>query len=95
MVSDRIYDDIPSQMKVLNMVIPIIRKEESKDQESIQSKSTPDSNIPAAAGDHKAARNRQDSICQRQTRNTNDKNDPQKKHALLQFRLKLGALQAS
>ena len=42
MVSDRIYDYIPLQMKVLNVVIPILSKEEGTDQESIQSKSTPD-----------------------------------------------------
>ena len=69
--------------------------EEGKDQESIESNTTPDQSdkntrkhriqesqevSPSPAGDHKAARNR---------RNTNKKRDAQKKHRLRMVRKKI------
>ena len=54
--------------------------ESDKTQESITQESQGVSPFPA--GDHKTARNRHDSITKKNTNNTNNKNDPQKKHRL-------------
>ena len=78
---------------VLDIIYKIVKysKEEGKDQESMQSSTTPDLGdhiqesqevSPFPAGDSKAARNRQDSMTQTKTNSKHKitKKDPQKKH---------------